>query len=482
MRIYALLQFLCIAKAAAETSIFSLNSLQNDGLCCVSTITVQVQPIYYSQVFISPTKVDPFNNGETVTVVEYPFTLTTSSIIRATTTGVLPATCAAFIVGERASSVGSVAIPRFSGSTGAPQSPSPSRISSTTLATTAISVATSGPSQFFVALNPLPGARNFRLGKRIKRQLAAAPTASPIIAVDLISDLDPEINVVPLSSCNKATQLILNGDSLFRAGTTDAVAKLPDSKVAVFGSLINPAADAVNTTFSIDMTGVLTWQTSNGHDTASFFACSDGVYAVLPNYSAKGCVQVQLRVLPLEECNKHMADLIGIAGIMPSASAYSVPSTLTTVSTTTSTIRSASLQVSEAPANPEMNSVMSYNDGTSTSMFSGAATSNVFAAALQNDYSTSALSSTSSSSLNATHPSDNSPSTSTAVLMGVPAASSNSIASSSTSKSSGSAITTPSVITTTTPALSTTASSTTLTTATTTTTTTSSSSASSSPS
>lgn len=273
------LLFIATTGAQGDNSGSSVTDMDNGGACCPSIATIQLQPVYYSEEFNHPTLIDPFNNGETITVTDCPATVVTSAFIKTTITGSALAIC-----------------------------PASSSTPTTTVEPTATSTILP---QFFLAYSQIPAARLRRTNNQRKRQVSPTQTASPVVIVDMTSSSNQRANVVLLPQCNRATRLTFDGASLFRAGTFDAVAKQFRSVEAVFGTLISPTANSVNTTFSFDTSGVLSWTASDGSGAANFFACPDGVYAGFPIFSGEECIQIQLRILSVEQCNAQGTTSIG---------------------------------------------------------------------------------------------------------------------------------------------------------------------------
>jgi hypothetical protein len=353
--------------------------------------TILIQSVYYSEFIPYNTAIDPFRNGNTITISNAPTPIITYSAFTTTILG-----------GTQTIQPTNAPTTSATGST----STGSTSVSATPSVTAAPLFIGSGVSPGFVNNGPNPP--DFFIlayqaavpGSKVKREVAkrqnsdsSVATANPVIAVDLSSG---DINqfAVDAPQCDQATPLVLINNAL--ADNQGALAKFVGAKQAVLGNLINPGANVVNATITL-RDGQLYWSSVDGVGSAEFYDCPDGLWAGFPTLDATKaalCVPVRAGAIAGSACSAFVAQSRAVSPFFtrPNVPGF-VATTSSTAASTTGTVSSGSNGSSTGAA------ASTTAASVSNSQASSASASSATAASVSNSQASSAAAASTTASV-----------------------------------------------------------------------------------
>ncbi|KAK4936927.1 hypothetical protein LTR10_022305 [Elasticomyces elasticus] len=375
------------------------------GVCSISgTITVEKQPVYYSEYVNSNTVIDPFHDGHPITITDAPTVVVVLSYI---TTTVTPTSIP---VGQMSTPNALSSMNPMTTSPGvsaSPSSPSTSIAMSMASQSVPTSAQTSAVAPSGAPVNSTPTTANLAIGqdfpsgtitslpsgsniilalanlnaqrlRMLRRQdsdsaaATAAVSASPIALVDLTpvessaisaSALPTGQHAVSEDDCDHASPLHLSSGSLLTSGFA-AIGKLLGASSALLGPLgFNASVDQVNTGF-LFVDGILHWNAPDVGE-ASFYSCEGVIWAGFPSVpSYLGiCEQVVVGGIGAQACAARVEENGGVVNpnltapiLIDEDSATSTVYTTTSLTTTSSLYTTLTMTSSPATTSPTTNS------------------------------------------------------------------------------------------------------------------------------
>merc|ERR1712093_641508 len=291
----------------------------NGAICpAFQTVSVIVQPIFYSEFIPYNTVIDPFRNGQPLTVLNAPTPVVVLSDFRNTFYSGYTIPSTSMSASSTASSTGA-----STDSTMSSMSSSETTSMSTTFETTSsVSSSTSAPSSTITSAPVLNLGDGFPDGvvtdlqddflvlgftalarqpakRAIQRRQQVGVTALPAVVVNLIDGDNTNSQDVPAEECDFATPLILDTGKL--VSYDRAIAKQNGATEAVVGFLVNEGVNAVNASIRF-VDGRLNWFAADGTGNANFLSCPNGLYAGFPNFQADGCTEVLAGAIGSQAC------------------------------------------------------------------------------------------------------------------------------------------------------------------------------------
>ena len=287
----------------------------SNGVCPApgTTITVELQPVYYSELFPYNTVVDIFRDGHSYTVANAPITVVSTSTLTKTYTSsnspnpaLTSQSLSASALSARSATSPSapITVSQAASATSQNQPPITSPANLVIGQDLPRGSVTNLPDDSFIllAFTTVSGAvgTSSSTGRPLVKRQARPSTATPATIVDLSSPTG-QPNSVGQDNCDGASPLILRSGSLLQFG--NSIAKQPGTTDPLLGFLTDPN-DQVNVTFSL-VSGYLRW---NAPDTgaASFYSCDGLLFAAFGNDVLPGCQEVLVGAIAGRACSQRV--------------------------------------------------------------------------------------------------------------------------------------------------------------------------------